>query len=99
MKPSSSSHLVHSSLEFEAGRELQTLLAKAVDIKVEYFAYDGNSTDSPDTETLWEAQLCPAVPAMKSTRGRPTTACDPEEPVAIVGTDVGYGPSTEPPPG
>jgi hypothetical protein len=57
MKLLSSSHLTHMALEFEAGRELQTLLAKAVDIKIEYSAYDGNSTASLDTETLWEAQL------------------------------------------
>ncbi len=57
IKLSSSSHGTYLAVEFEAGRELQTLLAKAVDIKVEYSAYDGNSTASLDTETLWEAQL------------------------------------------
>ena len=53
----SSGHVAHLELEFEVGRELQSLLAKADNIKVEYSAYDGNSIAFPDTEPLWEAQL------------------------------------------
>lgn len=57
MKLRSSSHDTQLALELETGKELQTLLAKSIDIKVEYSAYDRNSSAPIDTAALWEAQL------------------------------------------